>query len=279
MARWPAALRPLRRVTSDEQLTVVEHLDELRRRIIVSVVALVAAVCVTYAFHEQILRWLADPLPGGERQRLVTLAPTEALFTVLKVSLWAALVLALPIWLYQLYAYVIPAVADQPRRRMLLVVGGVALLFLGGAAFGYFIVLPVALDFLLSFGDDLFTNTLRAGDYYGFAIGLILGTGLMFEIPIAMLAFARLGLATASLYRRQWRVALVAIAIIAAILPGGDPASMLLLMAPQLVLYVLGIWLAKVFGQPAPWARELWTEDPAADASGGSPPGSASSTS
>ncbi len=264
MARWPARLR-LRRVAADEQLSVVEHLDELRRRIIVSIAALIVAWGVTYAFNKQLLRWLALPLPGDEEQRLITLAPTEALFTVLKVTLWAAVVLALPIWLYQLYAYIIPAVADQPRRRMLVVVAGVALLFLGGAAFGYFIVLPVALKFLLAFGSDVFDNTLRAGEYYGFVNGLILGTGLMFEVPVAMLAFARLGLATSGLYVRQWRIAIVLIAIVAAILPGGDPLSMLLLMAPQIVLYVLGIWLAKVFGQPAPWRRDMWTDDAAPD--------------
>ena len=255
----------VRRVAPDEQLSVVEHLHELRGRILIAIGALVAAFSVAYAFHEPILEFLAGPLPGDKTQ-LLTLSPTEGFFAVIKVSFWVAIIAALPIWLYQLYAFVMPAVAEQPRRKMLLVVAGVSLLFLGGAAFGFFLVLPVALDFLLGFGGDLFTNDLRAGDYYGFATGLMIGSGLMFEIPIAMLAFARLGVVDARFYRKQWRFAIVAIAVIAAILPGGDPASMILLMVPQLVLYLLGIWLAKVFGQPAPWRRDLW-----ADASEGEP--------
>ena len=97
----------------------------------------------------------------------------------------------------------------------------------------------------------------------------MLGTGLMFELPIAMLAFARLGVVTATQYRKQWRLAIVAIAVVAAIMPGGDPLSMMLLMIPQLALYVLGIWLATMFGQPAPWKRDLWADDTDDDPSPG----------
>jgi sec-independent protein translocase protein TatC len=252
----------VRRVRPDEELSVVEHLEELRRRIVISAASLLLAFIVTYAFHEQIFGWLAGPLPGDDKQ-LVTLSPTEGLFTVLKVSFWAALLIVLPIWLYQLYAYVMPAISEQPRRRALVVVAGVSALFLGGAAFGFFIVLPVALDFLLGFGGDLFTNDLRAGEYYGFVMSLMLGTGLMFEVPVAMLALARLGVASAELYRRQWRLAIVVIAVIAAVLPGGDPVSMLLLMLPQIVLYGVGIWLAKLFGQTPLWQRDAWADEPA----------------
>lgn len=259
MARFGGRIG-VRRVGREEELTVVEHLDELRHRIIICAGALVVAFCVAYALHQPIFEFLAGPLPGDDRV-LVTLSPTEGFFTVLKVSFWVALLVALPICLYQLYAYVMPAVAEQPRHRMLLAVAGISVLFLAGAAFGFFVVLPVALKFLLSFGGDLFTNDLRAGEYYGFATSLMLGTGIMFEVPIAMLAFARMGLASAELYRRQWRVAIVAIAALAALLPGGDPTSMILLMIPQIVLYVLGIWLAKMFGQPAPWRRDLWADE------------------
>ena len=249
----------IRRVGREEELTVVEHLDELRRRIFISAGALLVAFCVAYAFHQPLFEFLARPLPG-DNHVLVTLSPTEGFFTVLKVSFYVALLAALPVCLYQVYAYVVPAVSEQPRRRVLLVVAGISALFLGGAAFGFFVVLPVALKFLLSFGGDLFTNSLRAGEYYGFVTSLLLGSGLMFEVPIAMLALARLGVVSADLYRRQWRLAIVVIAVIAALLPGGDPTSMILLMIPQIILYTLGIWLAKVFGQPAPWRRDLWTD-------------------
>ena len=119
---------------------------------------------------------------------------------MLKVCFWAAILLALPVWLYQLYAFVIPAVQDQSRRRMLLIVAGVSALFLAGVAFGFFVVLPVALQFLLDFGGDTFQTQVRAGEYFGFATTLMLGSGLMFEVPVAMLALARIGLASADFY-------------------------------------------------------------------------------
>ena len=257
--------RPIpRRVGSDERLTVVQHLDELRHRIIVSLVALIVAFAGLYAVHRPLLRLLAEPLPNN--QDLITLGVSEGFFTVLKVVTACAIIVALPVWLYQAYAFVIPAVAEQPRRRMLLTVGGIAALFLLGAGFGYFLVLPVALKWLQSFNDNLFLSQLRASEYYGFVTTFTLSSGLMFEIPVAMMGLARLGVVQATTYVRQWRVAVVLIAVLAALLPGGDPMSMILLMVPQLALYMLGIWLAKRFGQPAPWARDAWTEAGSGDA-------------
>jgi len=262
-----------RRVGRDERLSVVEHLDELRRRVIVCVATLLLAFAVAYGFHEQLLDILEWPLPERYKETgLITLSPTEPFFTVLKVCFWAAILAALPVWLYQLYAFVIPAVQDQPRRRMLMIVAGASALFLGGVAFGYFVVLPVALQFLLDFGGDSFLTQVRAGEYFGFVTTLMLGAGIMFEVPVAMLALARIGVTTADFYVRHWRVAIVLIAALAAILPGGDPFSMLLLMIPQIVLYLLGIWLARRFGGPPLWARDAW----AAEEEGpGSAPGQA----
>lgn len=253
------ALGALRRVSRDERLTVVEHLEELRRRVVVALVALVAAFALAFAFHDQLLEVLVWPLPD-DQGNLITLSPTEPFFTVLKVSFWAAVVAAMPIWLYQLYAFVIPAVSDQPRRKTIAVITGVSSLFIAGVAFGFFVVLPVALSFLLDFGDGLFTTELRAGEYFGFVTTLLLASGLVFEVPVAMLAFARLGLASAELYRKNWRMAIVVIAVVAAILPGGDPFSMILLMIPQLVLYQVGIWLSSAFGAEPIWSRGAWAD-------------------
>jgi sec-independent protein translocase protein TatC len=251
----------IRRIAPHEELTVVEHLDELRRRLIISVVALVAAFIVAYVFRDQLLDILTEPLPG-DRDTLITLSPTEPLFTVLKVCFGAAVVAALPIWLYQLYAFIIPAVSEQSRRRMLAVVAGVSGLFLAGVAFSYFVVLPVALPFLIDFGTDAgLVVQLRAGEYFGFALSLLLAGGLVFEVPVAMLALARIGVVTAGQFRRGWRVAIVVIAFVAAILPGGDPFSMLLLMIPQILLYQVGIWLAAAFGADPLWTRAAWRTD------------------
>lgn len=252
-----------RMIGADDELTIVEHLDELRRRLIVCVGALVVAFAAAYVLRDQIIDVLKTPLPEirGEKSALITLSPTEPFFIILKVCLWTAILAALPIWLYQLYAFVIPAVGAQSRRVMLAVVAGISALFAGGVAFGYFVVLPVALTFLLNFGGDLFVSQVRAGEYFGFVTTLLLASGMIFEVPVAMAALARLGVASADLYRRQWRVAIVVIAFLAAILPGGDPFSMMLLMIPQLVLYVVGIWLAKLFGGPPIWERDAWTAE------------------
>jgi sec-independent protein translocase protein TatC len=175
---------------------------------------------------------------------------------ILKVVFGAAVLVTLPVLLYQLYAYVVPAIGEQTRRKMLAIVGGVSGLFLGGVVFVYFLVLPVALQWLLGFAGNDFEVALRANEYFSFALTLMFAGGLVFEVPVAMLVLARLGLVTAEQFRKGWRVAIVVIALIAAILPGGDPVSMLLLMVPQILLYAVGIWLAAVFGRPAPWAQD-----------------------
>jgi sec-independent protein translocase protein TatC len=251
--------RRLRRAGRDERLSVVDHLDELRNRLIVSGLTLVVAFAVCYGFHAQLIDLLEQPLPQKfQDSGLITLSPTEPFFVTLKVCFWAAILLSLPVWLYQVYAFVIPALQDQSRRRMLLIVAGVSALFLAGVAFGFFVVLPVALNFLLDFGGDAFQTQVRAGEYFGFATTLMLGSGIMFEVPIAMVALARIGVTSADFYVRQWRIAIVVIAAIAAVLPGGDPFSMLLLMIPQIGLYAVGVVLARKFGGPPLWAREAW---------------------
>ena len=249
MPSLPKGPRRLRRIGAADRLHVTEHLHELRQRLLVSVAALVVAFAGAYVFRDALLSALTLPLPPGKRT-LVTLSPTEPFLTTMKVCFWAAILAAMPVWLYQLYAFCIPAVGRQSRRVMLAVVGGAATLFLGGVAFGYYLVLGVALRFLLSFGGDAFVVQLRAGEYFSFATTMLLAAGLVFELPAAMLAFARLGIVSAADYVRQWRIAIVGIAAVAAVLPGGDPISMILLMVPQVVLYGLGVWLARVFGAP-----------------------------
>jgi len=248
-----------RRARPDQRLHLEEHLDELRRRLVVSVLALVVAFAGMYAVHGALIDLLTRPLPG-DVDRLVTLSPTEPFVTTLKVTFWAAVLVSLPVWLYQLYAFVIPAVADQPRRAILAVTGGLAALFAAGVAFGYLVVLPVALDFLTGFGGDTFDEQLRAGEYFGFAATMLLASGILFEVPVAMAALSRMGVTSARMYRTHWRVAVVVMAAVAAVLPGGDPISMGLLMIPQVLLYGVGIALSARFGQASLWSRPRATE-------------------
>ncbi|MDX6554348.1 MAG: sec-independent protein translocase protein TatC [Miltoncostaeaceae bacterium] len=259
MARLRVRPKLLRRVLPEDRLSAVEHLQELRNRLVISLAALVLAFIAAYAFNQHLLDILTYPLDDDRQNELLTLSPTEPFVTILKICFYTAIIAALPVWLYQLYAFVIPAVQDQPRRIMLAVVGGVSSLFLAGVAFGYFLVLPVALDFLLGFGDETFNTQRRAGEYFGFATTLLLGSGLIFEVPVAMLALARIGVVTAAQFRKNWRLAIVAIAVLAAVLPGGDPFSMIMLMIPQIILYQLGIILARAFGGPPLWERERWS--------------------
>ena len=244
-----------RRARPDDRLSVVEHLDELRRRLVISALVLVVAFAGMYAVHGALIDLLTRPLPDDTGQ-LITLSPTEPFVTTLKVTFWAAILVSLPVWLYQAYAFVIPAVADQPRRVVLAITSGLAGLFAAGVAFGYVVVLPVALDFLTGFGGDTFNTQLRAGEYFGFATTMLLASGILFEVPVAMTALSRIGVTNARMYRTHWRIALVGIAAIAAILPGGDPVSMVLLMIPQFALYGVGIALSAKFGQPPLWRRE-----------------------
>lgn len=243
------------RVDPDDELSVVEHLTELRTRLFIVVLSLAVAFAVLYVFNGWLLGVLLDPL-APEYRKLLALSPTEPFMVTLKVVFGAAVLVTLPILLYQAYAYVVPAIGQQTRKKMLAIVAGVSMLFVGGVVFVYFLVLPVALQWLLGFAGNEFEIGLRADDYFSFALTIMLAGGLVFEVPIAMLVLARLGLVTAQQFRRGWRVAVVVIALIAAILPGGDPVSMIMLMIPQLLLYAVGIWLAATFGRPAPWARE-----------------------
>jgi sec-independent protein translocase protein TatC len=250
-----------RTVGPDERLSVVDHLHELRRRLIVSGVVVALAFVVAYIFRDWILHLLARPLPPKQRaEGFLTLSPTEPFITVLEVCLWTAILIALPVLLYQVYAFVIPAVGRHSRRVMLVIVAAVSGLFLGGVVFGYYLVLPVALKFLLGFGGSEFSSQVRAQDYFGFVATLLFATGFTFEVPLAMAAFARMGLVTPQMYRRQWRLAIVGIAAVAAFLPTGDPFSMLLVMVPMIVLYLAGIWLSSIFGRPLVWRRNPWLD-------------------
>lgn len=251
----------LRRVDHDQRVAIHDHLHELRGRILISVGALLVAFFGAYAVHNWLLAQILRPLPDGF-QRLATFSPTEPFFTVLKICFAAAIIVALPVWLYQLYAFVAPAAGRQSRRMSLIIVAGVASLFLVGVAFGYFVVLPVALKFLVGFGGDNFNVQLRAGEYISFSLTMMLAAGLMFEVPMAMVALGRMGVVTVSMLRKNRRFAIVIAAVLAALLPGGDPISMLLLMAPQIVLFEFGILLVKAFGQEKPlWERGAWAND------------------
>jgi sec-independent protein translocase protein TatC len=165
-----------RRLGHEDTVTLVEHLDELRFRLILSLVALAVAFGFTYGFHHQIIRLLNRPLPHGMHP--ITIAPAEAFMTSLSVSLYAAFALALPFLLWQLWSYLAPAFEEKDQRVVARLVAVATVLFGAGLAFGYYVVLPQAIPFLLGFDTDLYHPLVRARDYYRFATMVLLGTGL-----------------------------------------------------------------------------------------------------
>ena len=185
-----ARLKP---VSHDDRLTVVEHLDELRTRIIVSLAAFGVAFALCFWQNHQILHWLNRPLHGKQP---ITLGPAEAFTTTLTVAAYASILIALPVVIYQLYAFVLPAFTPTERHVAQPLLLLIPLLFVAGAAFGYFLVLPAALKFLLHFNADQFNTQIRARDYYGFVSMTMIACGIVFQVPVAVLALTRLGIVT-----------------------------------------------------------------------------------
>lgn len=251
-----------RAVTHEDRLTLVEHLDELRHRIIVSLAAFGVAFALCF-WQDNLMLDIANwPLPPDTIP--ITLSPTEPFTTTIKVSAYGAAILSLPIILYQVYAFIMPAFSPAEKRVVLPYVIAMPLLFIAGVAFTYFLVTPAAVKFLLSFNEANFSIQVRAGDYYTFLGVLVVMMGLLFQMPIALLSLCRLGVITPDQLSEYRRYAILIIAVVSAAAPGGDPVSMFMIMIPLLLLYEASVLLAKRFGQP----RELPPSDPAPQGSG-----------
>ncbi len=241
--------RRVRAVSHEDRLTLVEHLDELRSRLIVCIVVFGVALALCFWQNHLLLEIAQGPLPDDHDQ-LITFGVTEPFTTTLTVSAYGAVVLALPIVLWQLYAYVLPAFSATEQRVVLPILLLFPLLFLAGIAFAYFVVMPAALNFLLDFNDGQFNIQLRARDYYSFFSMTEIACGLIFQMPLAIIAVTRLGIVRVEQLTENRRYAYLVIAILAAALPGVDPVTMLIEMVPLLVLYELSILLARVLGRP-----------------------------
>jgi sec-independent protein translocase protein TatC len=240
----------LKAVKHEDRLTLVEHLDELRSRLIVSLVVFGVALGLCFWQNNLLLDIANEPLPDN-RDQLLTFGVAEPFTTTLMVSAYSALLLALPVLLYQIYAFVLPAFSDQERRVITPMLLVVPLLFAAGVVFAYFVVMPAATDFLLNFNDDQFNVEVRARDYYGFFLTTLLAVGVIFQVPVAIVAVTRLGIVTPDQLAQNRRYALLVIAIAAAALPGVDPVTMLIEMVPLILLYELSILLARFVGRTA----------------------------
>jgi sec-independent protein translocase protein TatC len=243
-------VRRIRPASFEDQMSLVEHLDELRARLVVCIAVFGAALALCFWQNHLLLELASAPLPAGH-EKLITFGVTEPFTTTLTVSAYAAIILALPFVLYQLYAFLLPAFSKQQQRMIVPLLMMIPVLFIAGIAFGYFLVLPAAAKFLLNFNDSQFNVQVQAKEYYGFFAMTLLACGVVFQVPVGILSVTRLGIVKVEQLTKNRRYAYLVCAVVAAALPGVDPVSMLLEMAPLVVLYEFSILLAKAFGTPA----------------------------
>ena len=315
MAR--AALRP---VSHEDRLSLVEHLDELRTRLIICLAAFLVCFGVAFWQNDELLHIMNRPLeltafqkgsqdpfekaatfqqkqkvlylqqaaalralsteksispstramltqlskntadtaaavPKPAAKRPVTLGVGEPFTATFKVAAWAALLLAFPLLLYEAYAFILPAFDPREREVALPLMLGVPFLFIAGVVFAYYMVLPPAINFLQNFNDQSYDILLQAKDFYSFEVMILIAMGALFQVPIGILAAVRLGFVTPRQLRKSRRYALVIIAVVAALLPGQDPVTMLMLMLPLVVLYEASILFASLLERRMKRAR------------------------
>jgi len=229
-----------------DKMTLWGHLTELRKRLIYSLIALILGVIISLLFGDFLLEFIARPIGGLEN--LLSIQVTENISVYFRVTMLAGFIIALPFILIQLFLFISPGLTAKERRWVLWAIPAATLLFLSGAVFAYLVMLPSALPFLVQFPGP---NVLpKWKDYVNFITNLIFWIGLSFETPLLMYLLAKLGIIDAKGLAKQWRFALIIIAVIAAVAtPTPDPINMVILMAPLFILYLLGILLATIAGK------------------------------
>lgn len=231
--------------TEGEEMGLLEHLGELRRRLTWVAGILLVTTILSFLFADRLLIFLTAPY-GSQLQ---TIRVTESIETYFKVSLMAGAILAMPLILWQVWQFIQPGLEKNEKQYVYVFIPSGTILFLLGVSFAWFVLLPAAVTFLGTFLDDLFEAKWTSQEYIGFVTSFLFWIGVSFEMPVVVYFIARVGVVTAQTLREQWRMAVVGIAVLAAaITPSIDPVTMLLTMAPLLVLYVLS-WGVAVIGQ------------------------------
>ena len=237
----------------DRQLPTGQHLSELRRRLTWSVVAVLVCTGVAFAFHQQVLEFLMRPAEGFAEipnQKPIYTDLTEFIGIAMKVSLLAGLFLSFPFVLYQIVMFVAPGLSPTERRYLFLMLPASLMAFLLGAAFGYLVLFPPAVRFLLSFGSEIATPFIRIGSYANIMITLLFWMGIVFETPLVLFFLSRIGVVTPRFLARNRRYAVVVAFVLGAIItPTLDPINQTLVAVPIIVMYELGIWLARLGGR------------------------------
>jgi sec-independent protein translocase protein TatC len=231
-----------RRLGHGEEATLVEHLGELRTRLLISLGSIAVFFPFTFAFHERLIEWMMRPLPDD--RKLITFGVTEPFTTSVKVAAFAALALALPVVLYQLWSFLAPALEENTQRVVSVFAFAATVLFAAGVAFAYFVVLPKAIGFLTGFDSGLYDIQVRASYYFSFVTLALFVMGLVFELPIFILALVRLRILTVDQLRRNRRMAWFIGILVAVAMPTVDAISLFFEVIPIIVLFEASIWIA-----------------------------------
>jgi sec-independent protein translocase protein TatC len=240
-------------MSADEQelshgptMSLIGHLLDLKDHLVRIGISLVVCSALTFVFAERIMEWLLLPTRGFEERFLLhAFKPTTTISMFMKISLFSGAILAMPYIVYQLLHYILPGLTDKEKSALIWIIPGATILFGGGVAFAYFVMIPPALSFLFSWWSELIEQTWMVEDYVEFVTGLVFWVGVSFQTPLLMTFVARLGVVTAQQMLSAWRFASVGIAVLAAfITPTPDPINMGLIMLPLLALYFFGILLA-----------------------------------
>ncbi len=233
------------------------HIADLRKRLVISSLTVIAMFFVCFAFYEPILQWMMLPAEAAlpKNSQMVAVEIQETFFTALKVSFFAGFVVSLPVIFWQLWLFFAPGLYDHEKKLVIPFVFFATLMFLIGASFAYYIVVPIGFEFLIAFGSSVVTVLPSIGAYVGFFTKLLIGFGISFELPVITFFLAKIGLVDDRMLKDFFRYAVVIIFIVAALLTPPDVISQLLMAAPLLFLYGVSIYIAKVFN-PAPKENE-----------------------
>ncbi len=230
----------------EDEMTIWDHLKELRNRLFIGLIAMVVTSGLSFIFADKIIGVLAHPLGGI--QNFLSIEVTENMSVFMRVSLLSGFIFSLPIILYEILGFVVPGLTDQEKRWVYISIPFATVLFLCGVAFTYFVMMPTAIPFLINFLN--IKTTPRPSFYIEFVTGLMFWVGVLFELPLVMFVLAKLGLVTATYLLKAWRFAVVIIAVVAAVVtPTTDPINMGILMLPLILLYFLSVGMAAIAGR------------------------------
>lgn len=237
-------------MSQEEKTTLLGHLRELRQRLLKGAIAVLTTTTISFFFAEQIFDFLK--VPAGDIE-LVFINMTEGLGTYMKVCLGSGIIVAMPYLVYQFLMFVLPALTPRERKMVYFILPWITLMFAGGVAFGYFVLIPPATNFLLNFSAEIAEPQIRVGNYVAFVTRLLISIGLVFETPVVTTFLARLGIISSEWLAKRRRLAIIFAFVLAALItPTFDPVNQSLVAVPIIVLYEMSVWLARLLGKKRP---------------------------